>query len=188
MSSLGEVKVWDSAVRIFHWSLATAFFVAYFTEDDLLGPHVWAGYLVLGLVVFRVLWGFVGSAHARFSDFVNSPRSVLNYLRSLRAGQAKRYLGHNPAGGAMIIALLVSLAVVCVSGVALYGLEPGAGPLVGLMHGLGHDAEDVLEEVHEVAAQLTLLLVVIHVAGVIAESLRERENLIRAMVTGRKRV
>ncbi|MEZ5502881.1 MAG: cytochrome b/b6 domain-containing protein, partial [Halioglobus sp.] len=104
------VTVWDPIVRIGHWTLVIAFLTAYFTEDDLLTLHVWAGYVVGGIICFRLIWGLVGSRHARFSDFVRSPTVVWHYLRDLFAHRAKRYIGHNPAGGAMIVALLISIA------------------------------------------------------------------------------
>jgi len=187
MSDENTVKIWDPLVRIFHWSLVVAFFIAYFTEDEFLQPHIWAGYTVLGLVGFRLLWGFVGTPHARFSDFVTAPRIALAYGRDAVLGRARRYLGHNPAGGLMIVVLLISLIVTTVTGVALYGVEERAGPLAGLFAGAGEEIEKGLENVHEFFANFTLFLVAIHVAGVVVEGLLHRENLVRAMFTGRKR-
>jgi cytochrome b len=181
-----SVKVWDPAVRVFHWTLVAAFAVAWLTEDDLLTLHVWAGYLVGALVAFRLLWGLVGTRHARFTDFVRGPRRTLAYLRDVIALRARRYMGHNPAGGAMVIALLLSLVVTTLSGLAVYGGEEMAGPLAGALAGMSHDAVEVFEEVHEVFANLTLALVVAHVAGVLLASLQHGENLIRSMFTGRK--
>jgi len=182
------VRVWDPLVRLFHWSLVTAFFVAYFTEDDLLTPHVYAGYLIMGLLAFRLIWGFVGSRHARFSDFVRRPRVVIDYLKSIRSGHPRRYIGHNPAGGAMVIALLTSLLLTTVTGIAIYGAGESAGPLAASLAGVGDFWADVLEEVHEFLANLTILLVAIHVTGVIVASRQHKENLVRAMIDGRKAV
>ncbi len=123
------IKVWDPIVRIGHWTLVLAFFIAYFTEDDLMTQHVWAGYVAGAVVCFRLLWGFVGTEHARFKDFVVSPAAVLQHVRDLRNKSGKRYIGHNPIGGAMIIALLISVAVTVYTGVALYAIEDHAGPL-----------------------------------------------------------
>ena len=101
------IKVWDPLVRVFHWSLAAGFFTAYLTADEWRKLHVYAGYLIAGLVAFRVVWGLVGSRHARFTDFVAGPKAVGRYLLQLLQGRSPRYLGHNPAGGAMVVALLV---------------------------------------------------------------------------------
>jgi len=111
-----EVSVWDPLVRIFHWGLVAAFLVAWATGDEIKRAHVMAGYCVIGLVVFRILWGFIGAQHARFVDFVRRPGAVTSYLRDTARLRAKRYLGHNPAGGAMIIALLVMLSIIGATG------------------------------------------------------------------------
>ena len=203
------VKVWDPLVRIGHWILVAAFFTAYFTEEELLTQHTWAGYVVAGVVLVRIAWGFIGSEHARFGDFVRSPGATLRYLREIATNRAKRFIGHNPAGGAMVLALLLSLVVTTWSGLEIYAIEENAGPLAGLYgeaatvpqlpslvasaHASGDDhtneresAEEFWEEVHEVAANLTLLLVLLHVAGVVVASVSHRENLVKAMVSGRK--
>lgn len=179
------IRVWDPLVRVGHWLLVAAFVTAYVVEDDLLTVHVWAGYLLAGILVFRLLWGVAGPRHARFSDFVRGPRAVVAYLRATLAGKGRRYLGHNPAGGAMVIALLVCLALTAVSGLGLYAAEEGAGPLAGwLVEGR---FEEEWEEAHEIFANLSLALVVLHIAGVAFSSIAHRENLVRAMITGRKR-
>lgn len=191
-----EVKVWDIFVRVSHWVIVAGFFVAYVSEDDFLTIHVWAGYTVGALVVLRILWGFVGPKHARFSDFVCGPGKVFSYARDLMMFRGKRHLGHSPAGGAMVLALLLGLTAITASGVVLYAVEENAGPLAGVFgeattEAKNHDdesaAEEFLEEVHEVLANLVLILVILHVAGVALASLVHRENLARSMVTGRKR-
>jgi cytochrome b len=174
-------------VRIFHWSLVLAFSIAYFTEDDLLTVHVWAGYVVLGLVVFRLIWGVVGTRYARFNNFVHRPAVVKGFLKDTLRSRAKRYLGHNPAGGAMIILMLIVLILTGLSGLAIYGIEEGAGPLA-MLAGSAEWIEDVAEETHEFLANFMVLLVAFHVIGVLVESLLHRENLAKAMVTGRKQV
>jgi cytochrome b len=188
MSKLNRIKVWDPAVRLFHWSLVVAFTVAYFTEEDILDVHVVAGYTVLGLVLFHILWGFIGPQHARFSDFVYRPGVVGAYLKDLVLGRARRYLGHNPAGGVMIILLFISLLGVTVSGLAVYAADEQAGPLAFWLGGVGERWEDRLEEVHEFLANLTLGLVFLHILGVLAESFLHRENLVASMFTGYKKV
>lgn len=189
MTTGHKITVWDRFVRLFHWLLVGGFFTAYLVDDDWLGVHVWAGYLVFSLVVLRIAWGFVGSEHARFADFVRRPGEVLRYLLAEVAGRAQRHLGHNPAGGAMVIALMASLLATTVLGMLLLGSEPG-NALYSFVSGVGlagETGEEVLEETHEFMANFTLALVGLHVAGVLLSSLLHRENLVRAMVTGRKR-
>jgi len=181
-----SVRVWPPAIRIGHWTLVITFFTAYFTEDDFLTAHVWAGYVLGTVVLMRLIWGLTGSGYVRFSNFVRSPAAVYGYLAGLLRNSSKRYLGHNPAGGTMILALLVCLAGTALSGIVLYGMEEGAGPLAAwVAEGAGN--EHLWEEIHEVFANFTLLLVVLHVAGVLASSRAHRENLVKAMLTGRKR-
>ena len=183
MNTQELVKVWDLPLRIFHWLLVAGFLIAYLTEDELLTVHVWAGYLVAGLLVFRLLWGFVGNKYARFSSFLCSPAQSLAYVKDLVALKTKRYIGHNPAGAAMIVLLLVSLLMTVITGFAVYGADQAAGPLASI----GSSNEKMWEEVHEFFANFTLLLVVVHVIGVIVESYIHRENLARAMVHGYKK-
>jgi len=134
---LPEIPVWDPLVRVFHWTLVISFCAAYLSEGELFEAvqdrlsgeglqlvHVWAGYLIAGMLLWRVVWGFVGPRHARFSDFVRGPRESLGYLKDALTLRAARYLGHNPAGGAMIVALLLSLAAtIGVPGDGLPALE-----------------------------------------------------------------
>ncbi len=184
-----EINVWDPLVRVFHWSLVASFFVAYFvTEEDFLRVHVWAGYVVFGLVTFRILWGFIGPQYARFSNFLYSPALVIAYLHDLLRFSAKRYIGHSPAGGAMVVALILTLLATTATGLMVYGANEHAGPLAGVMSGIARNGEvEWPEEIHEFFANLSLALVVLHTAGVILESFSHKENLARAMVTGRKR-
>ncbi len=187
-SSDGELVVWDPLVRVFHWSLVASFTVAYLSgEGAMLDLHAWSGYIIGALILFHLLWGLVGPQHARFTDFVFTPATVLAYGRDLLHGQAQRYLGHNPLGGAMVIALLVVLSLATVTGLALYDATEAAGPLAGMMRERSHGFGEALEEVHEFFSKLTLLLVALHVGGVLVSSLLHRENLVRAMITGRKR-
>jgi cytochrome b len=181
------VRVWDPLVRFFHWSLAVGFMIAFLTEDDLLVVHVWAGYIILGLILVRLIWGFVGPRHARWPDFIKGPREIMAYLKDAVRFRAPRYLGHNPAGGAMVVALLVSLIATGLSGLAVYGAQELSGPLAPMFSGLSEGWAHLLEDVHEVLANLTLLLVILHLAGVAFASLEHRENLVKAMITGLKR-
>mgnify|MGYP000966308199 CR=1 FL=1 len=127
------VRVWDPFVRIAHWSLVILFAVSYLSEGEPEWLHTWSGYIIAGLVVLRILWGFVGSQHARFSDFVTGPFNALRYLVDMLRGTSPRYLGHSPAGGAMTIALILALLVTTGTGncaIGTGGLEehPAASP------------------------------------------------------------
>ncbi len=181
-----QIRVWDLPVRFFHWSLAPGFTIAYLTEDDLLSVHVWTGYTLLVLILIRFVWGFVGSQHARWSDFVKSPSEISAYLHDTVLLKAKRYPGHNPAGGAMVVALISSLTATILSGLAVYGGQELSGPLAPLLSGIPAGWAHQLEDLHEILANLTLALVFLHLAGVAVTSLLHRENLIKAMVTGLK--
>ncbi len=200
------IRVWDVFVRLFHWSVAIGFFVAYLSEDAL-SLHVWAGYVVGGLIVLRIVWGFIGPEHARFSSFIYPPRTVLRYLWDLILGRAKRYLGHSPGGGAMVLVLLIGLLGTVGTGLELYAIEENAGPLAPFVSSgsSSGQAQPALEregdenhkgaersgefwgKTHELLANLMLVFVVLHIAGVLLASYLHRENLTRAMVTGRKR-
>lgn len=180
------VKVWDPFIRIFHWTLVLAFFVAYLTEEDFLDIHTFAGYTVLVLILLRIIWGLFGTNHARFSDFIYSPKVIKHFIKDTLSFRAKRYLGHNPAGGAMILLMIVSLLITTITGIAVYGAEEQAGPMATWFsqgHGFWGKA---FEEIHEFFSNFTLLLIFIHVAGVIVESFIHRENLVKSMITGMK--
>jgi len=181
-----EVKVWDPFVRIFHWSLVLTFTVAYVTGEDLEVLHNNAGYAVLGLVLLRIVWGFVGTRHARFRDFVYPTAEVRGFLRDTLRQRAQRYLGHNPAGGAMVVVMLLSLIITTVTGIAFLGAEDSAGPLA-MFAGSPEWSREMLEEVHEFFANLMVLLVVVHIIGVLVESRLHHDNLVKAMFSGRKR-
>lgn len=168
------VPVWDVAVRVFHWSLVTVFVAAFLSGDEWDRFHELAGYTAAALVSFRIVWGFIGTRYARFSSFVTGPGTFLAYMRDMRAGKEKRYLGHNPAGAAMILALLSGVIALAVTGYMM-SLDAYWGA-------------KWLEEVHETIANGMLVLIALHVGGVVLASLRHGENLVRAMITGRKRV
>jgi len=179
-----EVFVWDPFIRVFHWTLVVGFAVAYLTEDDLLTVHVWAGYVVGILVAARIVWGFVGSPHARFSDFVYAPSAAFRYVRELFRFRGTRYLGHSPGGGYMVILLLIFVGATVVTGLVVYGGEQQAGPLAGMFTEATGEA---MEEWHEVIANITLALIFVHISAVLLASFAHHENLVRAMVTGKKR-
>ncbi len=187
MQKSATIKIWDPLVRLLHWGLAASFLVAYLSEDDRLTLHSYAGYALLGLIAMRLVWGLIGSRHARFHDFVTPPTQALAYLGDALRLRARRYLGHNPAGGAMVVALLLCLSLTGLSGVMLLGAAEFSGPLAEALRGLPPGWLDPLEEAHEFLANLSLLLVVLHLGGVALASVQHRENLVRAMFTGYKR-
>ncbi len=199
-----EVPVWDIIVRLGHWCLVATFFIAYFTEDELLSFHIWAGYVVAGYVAVRLVWGFAGSKHARFADFAYSPLTALRYLVDLFRARAARYLGHSPAGAMMVFALLFTLTGTALTGMAELAQSRGEGPLAPIIERRastvtetneqskedgrsGHKEESALLEAHELFANLTLLLIVLHVGGVALASVVHKESLVKAMITGTKR-
>jgi len=187
MKTETTVKVWDPLVRVFHWLLAGAFFTAYISAEESQQVHNLAGYLVISIVIGRLVWGFLGSTHARFQEFVVGPSTTADYLKAMLQRKHRRYLGHNPAGALMILLLLTSLLATGFTGMITLGIEEHAGPLAGWVQVMGWHNDDVAEELHEFFANFTLLLVFCHVSGVIVESFLHRDNLIKAMFTGRKR-
>lgn len=270
-----QVSVWDPLVRIMHWTLVLSFATAYLTGDEWdewEGVHESSGYAAIGLILFRILWGFIGSKYARFSDFLYSPATVVAYMKSLLTTHPKHYLGHNPAGGWMIMLLMMGVLATGFTGLELLAAKEGEGLFANMQvpslmsvaraesereeaeerrehqdvmgvrvpvaesipvpqaaaapiapvsatqmpqpaiadvrestamqqaadedrdeEGEGHTAsesadEHYWEEMHELAANLTLFLVIIHVLGVIVSSRLHGENLARAMVTGKKNI
>lgn len=214
-----KIYVWDIFVRVFHWSLVAAFVLSYVTGEDETDVHVYSGYVIVGLLILRVIWGFIGTRYARFSNFVTRPSVVMNYLKNIRNEKATRYIGHNPAGGYMVLALLLSLSVTTFSGMKFYGSQ-GHGPLannsavsqikmaqadsdrdeqeknenedhVTVQSGDQHDKKEkkgdkFWKEIHELFVNFTLLLVIVHIAGVVVSSRLHHENLARAMLSGYK--
>lgn len=210
------INVRDIAIRVFHWALVASFAIAFISSENSRNLHIIFGYSVLFLVLFRVFYGFLGTKYARFSDFLYPPDQIVAYLEGLLIGRPKHYIGHNPAGGFMIVILLLSLLLLTLTGLKAYGVK-GHGPLAKHQisfvsqafadgddkenhdehdsrkrrslnnHRSEKDGEDEFwEEVHESIAYLTLFLVSIHILGVLVSSLSHRENLIKAMITGRK--
>lgn len=167
-----RILVWDAPVRVFHWLMVASFAGAWLTAESerwrLL--HVTLGYTMLGLVGFRIVWGLIGTRYARFSEFVRAPAAVARYLTSLIKGSPEHHVGHNPAGAVAVLAMLLATIAVGVTGWATY---TGTGG-------------EWFEELHEGAANAMLALVAVHIVAVLASSLMHRENLITAMITGRK--
>ncbi len=179
MLALGEAKnkatirVWDPVVRLFHWTLVAAFSYNYIVQSPRTN-HRLIGYVVLGAITIRLIWGFVGTKHARFCDFVPGPRKFFRHVQEVRGGTDVRHIGHNPAGGAMVVVLMVMLAIIGLSGWSM-GLD--------MFHHVRW-----MRMVHELSVNLTLMLVILHIGGVVWESWRHRENLVVAMITGNKKI
>lgn len=168
-----HVKVWDPFVRLFHWGLAASFVIAWITADEWDSLHHWAGYAAASLIALRLVWGLIGTHYARFSQFIKGPSDTVHYLSDIAKGRESRYVGHNPAGAAMIVMLLLAM-----SGCAFTGWLYTTDAFWG---------SDWVEETHELLANGLLALVLLHVGGVLLASVRHHENLIRSMITGHKR-
>lgn len=179
-----SVKVWDPLIRIFHWSLVFTFFIAFITEDDWMDLHILAGYAVSILIAFRLIWGIIGTRQARFLSFVKPPSVVISYFKQMLSLRVPHYLGHNPLAAVMVIALLSSIILVAFTGIVLIAGE-GQGPLAGTVYASW--SGEWMEEIHEFFANFSLLLVIAHVSGVVVSSLLEGENLVKAMINGRKK-
>lgn len=167
-----RVLIWDIPTRVFHWLLAVSFAGAFLTAESerYRDIHVLLGYTLLGLIAFRLLWGFVGSRYAQFSSFLFEPAEIAAYVASLLKARPEHYVGHNPAGSVAVFALLALGLASGVTGVILFRDIGG----------------DLLEEAHEMAAFAMLTIVALHVAGVLVSSVMHRENLVRSMITGFK--
>jgi cytochrome b len=167
-----SVKVWDWPVRVFHWTLAASVIGAYATgeSEDFERLHHTLGWVAAGLIAFRVVWGLIGTRYARFSEFVRGPAQVWSYMKSLRSGEPQHFVGHNPVGAVAVILLM-----------ALVALSVYTGWLA-----LADNAAEWTEEAHEIASNTLITLVVVHVLGVLWSSRTHGENLLKAMLTGRK--
>lgn len=184
-SPMQRTLIWDLPTRLFHWALASSFVVAWLTSegDRWLSVHVFAGYLMLGLVAFRVLWGIVGSHFSRFASFWFGPKEALDYLKQVFTGHAPRHVGHNPTGSLAIYILLALAVLVGFSGIVTMGGDEQQGVTAGW---LGFAQIKLLKKLHEAGAMLMLLVVMGHITGVVVESVMHKENLAHSMLTGFK--
>jgi cytochrome b len=203
-------KVWDIFVRTFHWTLVGSMIGLYLSGDDFESVHTILGYFVICLVLLRIIWGFIGAKHARFHDFLYRPSKTYHYLKSLINGNPTHYIGHNPAGGLMVIVMLLSLLVTAFTGLKTLGSE-GKGPLTNAgisilrfahadededddddqtykaSHHQKNQKEEFWEEIHESMTSFMIFLIITHLVGVIVSSWIHKENLILAMINGRKK-
>lgn len=202
MKTQDTVKVWDPLVRVFHWSLVVFFIIAWVSAEESEDIHELAGYAVLGLLVFRIVWGFAGSHYARFHSFIYGPERVRHYLQGFMRARPPHYYGHNPAGGWAVVVMLVLLAAISFTGLQLEQLEEShASASVSLVaaahadedeHGEEYEyeeseAHELWEELHEFFSNFMLAIVFFHVAAVLISGGLHEENLVKAMFTGRKR-
>ena len=184
-----QKKVWDVPVRLFHWSLVLGFILAYLTaEVHFLDVHVLIGYFLIVLLLFRVFWGFAGNQYARFKSFIFSPQETMAYMKSMRGGHPVHYYGHNPAGALMVFGLLLLLAAIFMSGLVTLAVIDFEGPLLFLANRVSDDTSYFFRHAHDFFVDVALLLIPLHLLGVVSGSMQHKENLVRAMVTGMKKV
>jgi cytochrome b len=169
---IGRILVWDAPTRAFHWLQVLSFSAAYLLafSERLRNYHVALGYILLGLLVFRLMWGFAGTRYARFRSFLFTPRETISYLLAMAKGRSAHYLGHNPAGSVSVWLLLALGTFICVTGVMA----------------LQDDASDLVVDMHAIATDVMLGVILLHLIGVLISSILHRENLVRSMLTGYK--
>jgi cytochrome b len=184
--SVRLIREWDLPTRVFHW-LLLALVVVSFVSGKIGGAwmqyHIWSGCAILGLLMFRLVWGFVGGRYARFSSFVRAPGAVLRYTRTLLRPEALRHLGHNPLGGWSVLAMLLALSVQAVTGLFANDDIFTEGPLFSWV---SKATSDWLTRIHNLNQGVILLLVGVHVMAVLFYLIIKQDNLIQPMFTGRK--
>lgn len=181
---LKSVPIWDLPTRLFHWMIVGLVLTLWITaEQDWMDIHVYCGIAVLILLLFRLLWGMVGSTYARFSQFVCGLPTAINYAKGLFKPQSTHYLGHNPLGGWSVILLLTTLLIQAVTGLFSYDDVATEGPLY---HWVSESTGEWLSELHEINFNLLLVLIILHIAAISFYRLVKRDNLIHPMLTGRK--
>lgn len=183
--NLQTVPVWDLPTRLFHWTLVALMIAQWLTAEfgSDMDWHVWGGYAILALVVFRLIWGFVGSDTVRFSDFVRSPSAALEYVKALLRGETPLYLGHNPMGGWSIVAMLILLSIQAGTGLFANDDIMTEGPLYAWV---SKGTSDWLTAIHKFNFNLLLVVIAVHISAVLFYLFVKRENLIHPMLSGRK--
>ncbi len=184
-----QVKVWDWPLRLFHWSLVLSFALAYLlAEVHIIDVHVLVGYLLIALLLFRLVWGFTGNQYARFKSFIFSRKETLTYVKAMRCGHPAHYYGHNPAGALMVFGMLAVLAAIFVSGLLILSAINYEGPLLFLANRMSDETSYFFRHAHNFFVDVALLLIPLHLLGVLSGSLQHKENLVRAMVNGMKKI
>lgn len=187
MNNIEEIKVWDLPVRLFHWTLVLGFATAFVSgEVDASEVHVWIGYALCVLLAGRVYWGFKGNEYARFRSFIFPVSETLDYVRSMRMGHPKHYFGHNPAGALMVFALLGLVTLIIATGLVTLSVIDFEGPLLFLANSVGDETSYAFRRFHHSLPVIGLIFILLHILGVIAGSIQHKENLVKAMITGKK--
>ena len=181
------MKVWDLPVRLFHWAIVLLILAAWLTQEyDRMDLHVWVGYTILTLLVFRIVWGVVGSDTARFSRFLRSPVAALRHLAHIGRREPDREIGHNAAGGWMVLVMLALIGVQAGTGLFANDLDDGGDTRGPLMHLVGKDESDWLSHIHAVNFNLIEAVIVLHVLAIVIYAVLKRQDLVRPMLTGTK--
>jgi cytochrome b len=185
---MNKILVWDLPLRLFHWLLVTLVVVSVVSVNiggNAMQIHLLSGYAVLSLLLFRILWGLLGSTHSRFASFVRSPASAFTYLRALLRGEASQHLGHNPAGAWSVVLMLAILLIQAGSGLFANDDIATEGPLAKL---ISKELSDRITGVHHLNSKLLYVLIALHLSAVAFYVLGKHENLVRPMITGFKSV
>jgi cytochrome b len=186
-ADMHEVPIWDRPIRLFHWLLVACFAAAYLTATDAQELHVLAGYLLCVLLLLRLVWGLIGSRYARFSSFIFSPRATLAYVAAVGKGSPPHHYGHNPAGALMVFALLILLLLISTTGLVTLAVIDFEGPLLSLTSHVDDKTSYAFRRLHDLLTNVVLILIALHLAGVALSSFQHRENLVKAMFTGKKK-
>lgn len=187
MPNKPSIKVWDLPVRLFHWGAVACFIVSWASAslfDDTMEIHLYSGYIMLILVLFRIVWGFAGSSTARFSHFARGPRSLMAYAQTLRQPVPSRYLGHNPGGGWAVIGMLALLLFQAITG--LFSTDDSGSTRGPLAHLISDNASDTISTIHSVAFDFLIALIGIHITAVLFYRIFKHDGLLTAMITGTK--
>jgi len=188
MRPINSVLVWDLKIRLFHWILVLGFIFAYLTAEFHFGfLHTFIGYFLCLLLIARLLLGFKGSPYSKFSSFIFSSKETVSYLRSMIKGKPTHYFGHNPAGALMVFALLVTLALIFLSGLTTLAVIDFEGPLLFLNSFMDENSSYAARHLHAWLVDAALALISLHIIGVIVGSIQHKENLVKAMFTGKKK-
>ena len=188
LSGTKKIRVWDWPVRLFHWLIVLLFIISWVsakTGGNAMQYHFWSGYTILGLVLFRILWGWVGSETARFSDFIRGPGAVQAYVRAWFKSSYRGTRGHNPLGGWSVAALLLTLGFQTITGLFSNDDIANEGPLY---HLVSKETSDLISAGHALSFNVLLVLVALHIAAIILYRVKHRENLLKPMLTGDKLV